>query len=661
MQEAVLKASSSTVTGRQEILDLLNKDYADTFDLSSAESQLKQFQALTNGIKSISKDKENKFEALIDLKTKINNGECSVGDYSKAVDEANDAINEIAKKDYNTANALRVQLGIEVDSKGNVDDEVVKLKNKFVKALTKNNVEKEVAESFTNKLSKTELEAAVELSATGEIDLKNIDTKNLDASIKQKIQDYAKYLEATRFTLNIETETEDLTNLNTALSESRSATGLTQESIENIEKRYKSLDGYNPAAIFEKTTTGVRLNTKALQSLEEQYVATNKAANDQKLGALAKRYKEIEALREKEKSGSDKYKDYSRQLEDLNSEIEAAKMAAAAYDGLTSSYNEWLNAKSNGQAGDMYDEILNGAESVKELAKAGKWGNTELQSYIEMFSAPDSLDNATPEQYAAAWGNAISKSNRYFQEGTAGIDAFISDVAAANSNLVKMNDQGVWEIQPNFEVKDWANAAGVAESTVESIFGQMEEYGFDVPIGIEETSIDDLVAKAESASSALKSSMGQDFDIKVNTDVSSTKEASSEIDNLKKQRDDINNSSATVEVKEQGVEAVNSAIEAVINKQIELEQPTYMQLDTSQVKSTMTDALTALQNYQNAVDEVKSLEMQQDAGIEIDTSQLDDAKKKVDETAEAIAKLDGKQKVAIGLEASDSVEDVKKK
>lgn len=661
MQEAVLKASSSTVTGRQEILDLLNKDYADTFDLSSTQAQLKQFQSLTNGIKSINKDKENKFEALIDLKTKINNGDCSVGDYTKAVDEANDAINEIAKKDYNTANALRVQLGIEVDSKGNVDDEVVKLKNKFVKALTKNNVEKEVAESFTNKLSKTELEAAVELSATGEIDLKNIDTKNLDASIKQKIQDYAKYLEATRFTLNIETETEDLSNLNTALSESRAATGLTQESIENIEKRYKSLDGYNPAAIFEKTTTGVRLNTKALQSLEEQYVATNKAANDQKLGALAKRYKDIEALREKEKSGSDKYKDYSRQLEDLNSEIEAAKMAAAAYDGLTSSYNEWLNAKSNGQAGDMYDEILDGAKSVKELAKAGKWGNTELQSYIEMFSAPDSLDNATPEQYAAAWGNAISKSNRYFKEGTAGIDAFISDVAAANSNLVKMNDQGVWEIQPNFDVKDWAKAAGVAESTVESIFGQMEEYGFDVPIGIEEESIDDLVAKADSASSALKSSMGQDFDIKVNTDVSSTKEASSEIENLKKQRDDINNSSATVEVKEQGVEAVNSAIEAVINKQIELEQPTYMQLDTSQVKSTMTDALTALQNYQNAVDNVKSLEMQQDAGIEIDTSQLDDAKKKVDETAEAIAKLDGKQKVAIGLEASDSVEDVKKK
>lgn len=661
MQEAVLKASSSTVTGRQEILDFLNKDYADTFDLSSVESQLKQFQALTNGIKSINKDKENKFEALIDLKTKVNNGDCSVGDYTKAVDEANNAINEIAKKDYNTANALRVQLGIEVDSKGNVDDEVVKLKNKFVKALTKNNVEKEVAESFTNKLSKTELEAAVELSATGEIDLKNIDTKNLDKSIKQKIQDYAKYLEATRFTLNIETETEDLKDLNTALSESRAATGLTQESIENIKKRYKGLDGYNPAAIFEKTTTGVRLNTKALQSLEKQYVATNKAANDQKLGAFAKRYKEIEALREKEKSGSNKYKDYTKQLEDLNNEIEAAKMAAAAYDGLTSSYNEWLNAKSNGQAGDMYDEILNGAKSAKELAKAGKWGNTELQNFIKMFSAPDSLDNATPEQYAAGWGSAISKANRYFKEGTAGIDDFLSVVAAADSRLVKMNDQGVWEIQPGFDTKDWGKAAGMAESTIEAMFGEMEEYGFDVPIGIEEESIDDLVAKADSASNALKSSMGQDFDIKVNTDVSSTKEASSEIENLKKQRDDINNSSATVEVKEQGVEAVNSAIEAVINKQIELEQPTYMQLDTSQVKSTMTDALTALQNYQNAVDNVKSLEMQQDAGIEIDTSQLDDAKKKVDETAEAIAKLDGKQKVAIGLEASDSVEDVKKK
>lgn len=661
MQDAVLSVSSKSLETRMEISNLLNKDYGSAFDLSSVESQLKQFRALTSGIESIGKDKENKFETLIEMKTQLNDGDCTVGEYTKAVNNANDAINEIAKTDGATANALRVQLGLEVDDDGNIDDEVVKLKNKFVKALTKNNVEKEVAESFTNKLSKTELEAAVELSATGEIDLKNIDTKNLDASIKQKIQDYAKYLEATRFTLNIETETEDLTNLNTALSESRAATGLTQESIENIEKRYKSLDGYNPAAIFEKTTTGVRLNTKALQSLEEQYVATNKAANDQKLGALAKRYKEIEALREKEKSGSDKYKDYSRQLEDLNSEIEAAKMAAAAYDGLTSSYNEWLNAKSNGQAGDMYDEILDGAKSAKELAKAGKWGNTELQNFIKMFSAPDSLDNATPEQYAAGWGSAISKANRYFKEGTAGIDDFLSVVAAADSRLVKMNDQGVWEIQPGFDTKDWGKAAGMAESTIEAMFGEMEEYGFDVPIGIEEESIDDLVAKADSASNALKSSMGQDFDIKVNTDVSSTKEASSEIDNLKKQRDDINNSSATVEVKEQGVEAVNSAIEAVINKQIELEQPTYMQLDTSQVKSTMTDALTALQNYQNAVDNVKSLEMQQDAGIEIDTSQIDDAKKKVDETAEAIAKLDGKQKVAIGLEASDSVDDIKKK
>lgn len=638
--------SKNMQNAMNQMIPNLGYDYFSQF--KNAEDMYDSLDKILTSVNDVS-GKDKTFETYFDLQAKVNNGECTVGEYVNNLNDVSSVIDEL-DIDKNAKKALKLSLQLD-------DNDIKKQYTSFKNSLTKSGVNKDVAKQFTDGLTATELEAAVKLKADAKIDLKK---SNLN-DIKKQIQDEAKYLEATRFTLNIETETEDLKDLNTALSESRAATGLTQESIENIEKRYKSLDGYNPAAIFEKTTTGVRLNTKALQSLEEQYVATNKAANDQKLGALAKRYKEIEALREKEKSGSDKYKDYTKQLEDLNNEIEAAKMAAAAYDGLTSSYNEWLNAKSNGQAGDMYDEILNGAESAKELAKAGKWGNTELQNFIKMFSAPDSLDNATPEQYAAGWGSAISKANRYFKEGTAGIDDFLSVVAAADSRLVKMNDQGVWEIQPGFDTKDWGKAAGMAESTIEAMFGEMEEYGFDVPIGIEEESIDDLVAKADSASNALKSSMGQDFDIKVNTDVSSTKEASSEIENLKKQRDDINNSSATVEVKEQGVEAVNSAIEAVINKQIELEQPAYMQLDTSQVKSTMTDALTALQNYQNAVDNVKNLEMQQDAGIEIDTSQLDDAKKKVDDTAEAIAKLDGKQKVAIGLEASDSVEDVKKK
>ena len=567
-----------------QMIPNLGYDYFSQFD--NAEDMYDSLDKILSSVNSVS-GKDKTFKTYFDLQAKVNNDECTVGEYVNNLNDVSSVIDGL-DIDKNAKKALKLSLQL---NDNDIKKQYTSLKNK----LAKSGIDKDVAKQFADGLTATELEATVDLSASGEINLKDIDTKNLDKSIKQKIQDYAKYLEATRFTLDIKTETEDLKNLNTALSESRSAAGLTQDSIENIQNRYKGLDGYNPAAIFEKTTTGVRLNTKALQSLEKQYVATNKAANDQKLGAFAKRYKEIEALREKERSGSDKYKDYTKQLEDLNNEIEAAKMAAAAYDGLTSSYNEWLNAKSGGQAGDMYNDIISGAESAKKLASAGKWGNTELQSYIEMFSAPDSLDNATPEQYASAWGSAISKANRYFKEGTAGIDSFISDVAAADSRLVKMNDQGVWEIQPNFDVKDWAKAAGVAESTVESIFGQMEEYGFDVPIGIEDESIDDLVAKADAASNALKSSMGQDFDIKVNTDVSSTKEASSEIENLKKQRDDINNSSATVEVKEQGVEAVNSAIEAVINKQIELEQPTYMQLETSQVKSTMTEAITALQ------------------------------------------------------------------
>lgn len=641
--------SDSMKTMIQNMTSGMDFDFFDSDKIGWDSNKLNEYiNNMMKSIDSLGDGEKKSIEVFFDIQSKVDKGDATVGEYINSISDVEKAISGL---DEDTQYQIKMSMGIE-------NNDFIKQYDDFREKLTKSHgLSDDVAKSITDGLSKEEFQAFVELEAEGKINFDNVSTD----SIKKQLEDRVALNKALNFNLDVDAETESLGKLNDAMAQSRAATGLTTESIESIKSRYKDLEGYNPAALFEKTTTGVRLNADALKSLEKQYVATNKAASEQKISALAQKYKEIEALRDSVGKDTTEYKGYQAQLDDLNKQIESAQLAAAAYDGLTSSYNNWLNAQSAGQAGDMYDQIMQGRDAVKTLAEESKWGNTELQSYIEMFSAPGSLDNATPEQYAEVWGSAIKKSNRYFQEGKTGIDNFISDVASANGDLVKMNKDGVWEITPGFEVEDWAKAAGVAESTVESIFGQMEEYGFDVPIGVEESSIDDLISKSEAASNALKSTMGEDFEIKVNTDITSAEQATSEIENLKAQRDEINNSSATVEVKEQGVEAVNSAIEAAINKKIELEQPAYMQIDASQVKSTMTDALSALQNYQNAVNEVTKLEGLQSAGIEIDTSQLDAAKSKVDETAEAIAKLDGNVKMAIGLDASDGVDAIKQK
>ena len=641
--------SDSMKTMIQNMTAGMDFDFFDSDKINWDADKLDEYIGNTlKSINSLSDEGKNSIEVFFDIQSKVNNGKATIGEYVNGI---NDVENAISGLDQDAQYQIKMSMGIE-------DDDLKQQYDDFKKKLVDSHgLGEDVAKSITDGLTKEQFQAFVELEAEGKINFDNVSAD----SIKKQLEDRVAFNKALSFDLDIDAETDSLSKLNSALAESRAETGLTTESIDSIKSRYKDLEGYNPAALFEKTTTGVRLNNEALQALEKQYVATNKAASEDKISALAQKYKEIEALRDSVGKDTVEYKGYQGQLDDLSKQIEEAQLAAAAYDGLTSSYNNWINAQQAGQAGDMYDQIMSGRESAQKLAEEAKWGNTELQSYIEMFTAPGSLDNATPEQYADAWSGAISRSNRYFQEGKDGIDNFLSDVASANSDLVKMNKDGSWEIQPGFDTEDWAKAAKVSESTIESIFGQMEEYGVDIPIGVEETSIDDLISKSKSATEALRSTMGEDFEITVNTDASSAEEAASEIERLKAQRDEINNSSASVEVKEQGVEAVNASIEAVINKKIELEQPAYMQLDASQVKSTMTEALSALQNYQNAVDEVSKLEQLQSAGIEVDTSQLDTAKEKVDETAQAIAQLDGDVKVAIGLDASDGVDAIKQK
>lgn len=58
---------------------------------------------------------------------------------------------------------------------------------------------------------------------------------------------------------------EKQTNLIDALGNSRSATGLTKDDINNVTSAFKDLDNFDPASIFEETATGVHLNTQALK------------------------------------------------------------------------------------------------------------------------------------------------------------------------------------------------------------------------------------------------------------------------------------------------------------------------------------------------------------------------------------------------------------
>ena len=599
---------------------------------------------------AMSDTQRQQYEDAFNLADTFQAGDVSLGEYKRQLEDVSAMIDSL-----NVGDDVKSQLKLSL----NIDD-VKQQYDELYNYLTKEggSLGEDAAKELINGLNAEEMTVALDMVADGEIDVSDL---NVD-DVRNKIQSEVERQRVLNFELDIEVETDSLDKLNTAISESNGAMGLTESSIDAVISRYADLEGYDPAALFEKTTTGVRLNEEALEALETQYVKTNKASQQQKIDALVQEYMQLQDAINSTTDAAEKEANQNR-LADIEEEIQEAQRLMSAYDGLTSAYNNWVNSQSSGQSGDMYRQMLEGRENATTLAEEGRWGNTELQDYIKMFSAEGSLDNATPQQYADAWASAIEKSNRYFQEGTQGIDNFFADVAAVNSDLVKMNEDGAWEIQPGVEIEDLADALDIAHSTVESIIGNAEEYGADFKIGIDEKSVDELVSEARAATQqaeeVLKQSLGDDFELGVDINVSSVEDADSKLKELQAQKDQIKNDpNIDVDVQATGIDAIDSQMRAIIAQKIELSQPAFMSLDVSEVDSGMQEALSYAQQMQSAMNEVSNLQMQAEYKIDVDESQLQEAQGKVDSLAQEIA--DNKDlKIKLGFEEGATVDEIK--
>ena len=599
---------------------------------------------------AMSDTQRQQFEDAFNLSDAFQEGDVSLGEYKKQLEDVSAMIDSLNVSD-DVKNQLKLSLNV---------DEVKQQYDELYNYLTKGADEKgkEAAKGLIDGLNSEEMTVALDMVADGEIDVSDLDVD----SVRQKIQDEVERQRILNFELDIEVETDSLDKLNTAISESNGAMGLAESSIDAVISRYADLEGYDPAALFEKTTTGVRLNEEALEALETQYVKTNKASQQQKIDALVQEYMRLQDAINSTTDAQEKETNQNR-LADIEEEIQKAQTLMSAYDGLTSAYKNWIDSQSSGQSGDMYRQILEGKENAVALANEGRFGNTEFQDFIKMFSAEGSLDNATPQQYADAWPSAIEKANKYFQEGTQGIDNFFSDLAAKGSQLVKMNENGEWEIQPGVEIEDLAKEAEIANSTVESILGQANEYGADFKIGIDEKSVDELVSEARTATQqaeeVLKQSLGDDFELGVDINVSSVEDADSKLKELQAQKDQIKNDpSIDVGVQATGINAIESQMKAIIAQKIELSQPAFMSLDVSEVDSGMQEALSYAQQMQSAMNEVSNLQMQSDLKIDVDESQLQEAQGKVDSLAQEIA--DNQDlKVKLGFEEGATAEEIK--
>lgn len=622
----------------------------------SADNLEDYINDMLNTINSLDDGQQKKFEIFFDMKSKLNNGDCTVGEYVNSVNDVKNVIKN-SGLDEDMQYQLQMSLGIK-------DDDTVKQVKDFKKKLTDAGKSEDVANEIVNGLTKTELEAAVSLK----LKLKDMNVND----IKKAIADEAKYLEAMDFDIDIAGETDSLDKLNSALAESKSATGLTADSIDALKSRYQGLKGagYDAAKLFEETSNGVRLNTQEYTKLEQAYAQGKLKDATSNLKYLRDKYNDLTGQIATCTDAEERANLVSKQ-EDIRQKINDLGELAAQYEGLASKYNAWQNAESAGSDRDMYENVLKGFEEVDDELSRG-WLDDASKAFIDMFSY-DQLNSI--DDYTNRWktlGNTIEGTTYsvkdFFtqdKDGNStndGVYNFLEAVDQLGQGNIKRDKNGEI-ISFDFGVNGEdaiAKTMGISKELVQIIERAAEDAGFVINMDGTYTNFADLQKAAvesnkkinELAQSSEKlKKLGLD-NYTFHFDSTDAETVFNDLNKAKEMLDTFRRDDGTIDLSVDGAQdALNiaSTLQAAYDK---LADPVYMQLDASQVDDSMKEPLQLMQEYRTQQKKLNQMKLQG-----VDTSEVD---KSMSDIVDKIAKLDDDTKVKLGIDVDASKEDIKK-
>ncbi len=233
---------------------------------------------------------------------------------------------------------------------------------------------------------------------------------------------------------------EKQTNLIDALGNSRSATGLTKDDINNVTSAFKDLDNFDPASIFEETATGVHLNTQALKEYNdelEQQTKNNFAE------AIANKQQELNDAIAQNKSQD--------VIDGLQEEMQTLQLLSAQYDGATSSYNKFVTAASSANERDSFEDVAKSYESIGQLIEQGWTTDDSVTSYLDLLLGTDRIQDSQQAyeqlgQTIEGTGHSLKDYMTFDDDGnftSQGAWSFVDDVAnKLGDDFVKVGEDG---------------------------------------------------------------------------------------------------------------------------------------------------------------------------------------------------------------------------
>lgn len=678
MREAILRSENVeglSLDAKQIIAGNLDSEYGQVFDLTTVEAQARKFVGLIKGFGNGTKDGSNEIgvvETFLNMRTAVNNNECSVGEYMSQFDEI-DKISENwsdkEKEEFNTS------FGIDTDEIKNqydnlydylFDKDIPRLFDGYEFTpefrLEKDNIKEQEIKDFLDGLSASELQAVVNLKT--EIDWENDSWNDILAQIKEE----AKFIEDISFSVNLELEAEKLENLTTAITNSFSGAGLGAESMSHVIDMFGDLDGYDQSKLFERTAHGIRLNSDELRKLNDEYRNTNVDGLNNKIDALGERYLQTREELSDLTYGTEEYKQKAKDLEYLETLINETETLAAHYEGIASAYQTWQRAESAGSQRDMYESMIEGFENVDDEMSRG-WLDDGTIEFLRLIKGETIPAIATTKELKEAYKSLddtiknTSYSVRDFftvdEDGNStntGVYNFLNAVgqleeeAFGGKDVVK-RDKNRNIIGFDFKIAGGdeavAEALGISEELVQIMVRAADDAGFVVSMDGTFQQLDVLKEKAQEAANELKNTFKiTDYEFNLDTTKAtgegSIAEQYEKASNIWEQFKKNKNSDGTVNMDVKGAEEAFILVSTLQTMIDQLSEPVYMELDATQVEKDIQTPLSKLKEYETLTQQEHQLQLKG-----TDTSEIDKAQKEIIDYFES---LDEETKIKLGIE-----------
>lgn len=631
----------------EQIPSNLNFDLLNSFDNSG--ELLTYIDSIFDQLNSLSLEDQNIIKVGFDLQTKLNNGDCSVGEYLSWSEKIETLIGGF---DENTQGILRLIFDIDEDS----------IKNKYDKVLAaigdKN-------KNWLSSLKSDDLEILFNISVK-----ENTDGWSLE-DWKNKLSEYK--IEATQAATDIEQSVSDvqsaiegISKIQEVINGQKSGLSISVEDLNSDE-----LKDYKDA--LELVNGAIQLNTDKVDDIikkktEEQIaiVNTNKTLEQSKYIENARK---IEEYRQKLKDASyaegetaDSIHDSIDALLEENSTIvdncEQYDMLTIALKEATGAYQHWINAQNSSDYGDMADSTISAIKQINDTYDSdseifGNFGSKKLQAAVDLV-VPDSVDQddlSAIESYMRNFKQYLKFDKDGNAEGL-DVDKFLSN--GVKAGLLKYSQDTGFEVAGEKSVEDFAKGLNMSEDMVRAFFDELQLKGADFDWSTDwsdgEKTMGDLAVEANEAAEALRE-LYENKGYKLKIDVSDIEKPEEQIKSLEDTIFDMQRLKARVGVSAEDVEHANSVIAYCLKQKQLLCQPDIMRVDTSKVEGDIGSAIKLLQQFSEAQN---NLELELAVGA--DTSET---QKEIDNLTGKIKNLNPDIKAKLSLDTTNGVESIK--